>query len=225
VSPSLKPAQAADVAADAQARRAEHLVGVCWRRVPRTLWSPHEVFVALRAADEDDETARQEPILAVVLLAGMSAVLLMGGTLVDDRTVDGLVAAAVTFFAGGLYGAAGYFVLGVGVWLGVRGAGAEAPFRRARHVVAFSAVPIAVSFFLVAPAVIIGYGLDFFRGTAPSSSTWVVLGIGAPFLVWAGALLVTALRVTYRLAWLGVATALAFAAVLVAAFVALPSLI
>ena len=100
VSPDSKPAHVADAAGDAQARRGEHLVGLWWRRVPRVLWRPREVLVALRETDEDDEAARQEPILAIVLLAGMTAVLLMGGTLIDDRTVDGLVAAAVTFIAG-----------------------------------------------------------------------------------------------------------------------------
>jgi hypothetical protein len=220
--PGPKPAQVADAKSDARARRAQDRVGLWWRRVPRTLWAPREVFAALRASDEDDEAARQEPILAVVLLAGITAVLLMGGTLVDDPTVDGLVAAAVTFIAGGLYGAAGYFVLGIGVWIGVRGSGGEASFRLARHVVAFSAVPVAAAFFVVAPVVALGYGVAFFRGTAATSATWVVLGAGAPFLAWAAALLVTGLRVTYRLAWLGVATALALGAVFVAAFVALP---
>src|SRR5262245_45985998 len=99
------------------------LVGVWWRRVPRMLWRPREVLVALRETDEDDEAARQEPVLAIVLLAGIAAVLMMGGTLVSDPSVDALVAAAVTFIAGGLYGSAGYFVLGLGVLLGIRRAG------------------------------------------------------------------------------------------------------
>ncbi len=222
MSPDSKPAHVADAAGDAQARRAEHLVGLWWRRAPRVLWRPREVLTALRETDEDDEAARQEPILAIVLLAGMTAVLLMGGTLVDDRTVDGLVAAAVTFIAGALYGAAGYFVLGLGVMMGVRGANGEGTFRQARHLVAFSAVPIAAAFFLVAPAVALVYGVDYFRGLAPSSSGAVVLALGLPFVAWSAGLLVAGLRLTYELGRLGIATAVALATVFVAVFVALP---
>jgi hypothetical protein len=95
-------------------------------------------------------------------------------------------------------------------------------FRKARHLVAFSAVPIAASFVLVAPLVAFGYGVDYFRGSAPSSSAAVVLAAGLPFVAWAGALLVAGLRITYRLGWVGVATAVALGAVLVGVFVALP---
>ena len=223
MSSSLKPAQAADALGDEQARRSQSMVGLWWRRVPRMVWSPREVFVALREGDEDDQAARQEPILAVVLLAGMTAVLLMGGTLADDSSIDGLVAAAVTFIAGGLYGTAGYFVLGLGVWIGVRSVNGEGTFRQARHVVAFSAVPVASAFVVVAPAIAIGFGVDFFRGRA--SGTWIVLAAGLPFVAWSASLLVAGLRIAYRLSWLGVATAAALAGVFVAAFVAVPTLL
>jgi hypothetical protein len=222
VTDPLKPTPAADAAADAKARRSEPLVGLWWRRVPRMLWRPREVLVALRETDEDDQAARQEPILAVVLLAGMTAVLLMGGTLIDDDTVDGLVAAAVTFIAGGLYGAAGYVVLGLAVLAGVRGASGESSFRQARHLVGFCAVPIALAFPLVATTVALAYGADYVRGAAPSSSTAVVLALGLPFVAWSAALLVAGLRVTFRLGGLGVLTALALAAVCVGVFVAVP---
>ncbi len=222
VGETLKPSQAADAAADERARDAERLVGAWWRRVPRMLWAPRAVLVALRETDEDDEGARQEPILAIVLLAGIAAVLLMGGTVADDSSLDALVIAAVTFIAGGLYGAAGYAVLGLGVLIGVRSATAESTFRQARHLVAFAAVPIAASLLLVAPVVAFGYGVDYFRGAAPSSSVPVVLGVGLPFVAWGAVLLVAGLRVTYRLAWTGVATATALAAVFVGVFVALP---
>jgi hypothetical protein len=222
VSPEPKPVQVADSVGDERARRTEALVGEWWRRVPRVLWSPRAVFAALRETDEDDQTARQEPILAIVLLAGMAAVLMIGGTLVSDPSVDGFVAAAVTFIAGGLYGASGYLVLGVGVMLGVRGAEGQGTFRQARHVVAFSVVPVAVSFLVTAPVIAVVYGSSYFGDETPGSSTQVMLAIGLPFVAWAAALLAVGLRVTYRLSWRGVAAALALAGVFVAAFVALP---
>ncbi len=217
-----KPAQVADAAAAARARRAQGLGRAWWGRALRVLWAPHAVFVALRETDEDDEAARQEPILAIVILAGMAAILMHGGTILDDPSVDLLVAAVVTYVAGGVYGAAGYFVLGLGVMMGVRGAGGETTFRSGRHLVAFGAVPVAVSFLLLAPVVTVAYGSSYFRGHAPDSSRWVVLCLGLPFAAWAAALLAGGLRVTHRLAWAGVAAAAGLAAVFVAAFVMLP---
>jgi Yip1 domain len=217
-----KPVEIADAAGDERARQMQDLVGIWWRRVPRTLWRPREVLVALRETDEDDQAARQEPILTIVLLSGIAAVLMIGGTVVSDPSVDGLVAAAVTFIAGGLYGAAGYVVLGVGVMLGVRGADGESTFREARHLVAFSAVPVAVSVFALVPVIALVYGSAYFGDETPGSSSRVVLAIGIPFITWAAVLLGLGLRVTYRLSSRGIVAALALAAVFVSAFVAVP---
>ena len=39
----------------------------------------------------------------------------------DDGTVDGLVLVVLTFIGGLFYGAAGYFLLGLALWLGAKG--------------------------------------------------------------------------------------------------------
>ena len=85
-----------------------------WRRVPRVLAAPREVFAALRNDDPDDVVARQEPVLLLVLLVGMAGVVMSPrwSTLLDEPDVDGwLIVAVLTFIAGGLYGAVGYFLL------------------------------------------------------------------------------------------------------------------
>jgi Yip1-like protein len=220
-----KPVQLADAIGDEHARQTEGLVGAWWRHVPRVLWRPREVFVALRETDEDDQTARQEPILAIVLLAGIAAVLMMGGTIVSDPSVDGLVVGAVTFISGALYGAAAYVVLGIGVLLGVRGAEGEGTFRDARHLVAFSLAPLAASVIVLIPVIAVAYGSAYFGDETPGSSTRVVLAIGLPFVAWSAVLLGLGLRVTYQLSWRGVVAALALAGVFVAAFVALPAVL
>ena len=69
----------------------------------------------------------------------------------DDWTVDWLVVAVVTFIGGLFYGAAGYFLLGLALWLGAKAVGVEAPFRLALQVVAFAALPIALSLVVVVP--------------------------------------------------------------------------
>lgn len=225
--PPPKPGRLADAEAAVRARAGEPAARAWWRRVPRTLWRPRDVFVALEESDEDDLAARQEPILAIALLAGMGGVFLTPawGRLLDSTAVDGLVVAVVTFIGGGFYGAAGYFLLGLAVWLGTRGVGVQAPFRLARHVVAFSCVPLALSLFVTAPLALAAFGGDFFSsgGSDDGAGRATVVGVGLVFGGWAVSLLVVGLRTTYRLPWRGVAGALALAGVLVAAFAVLPS--
>jgi hypothetical protein len=138
--------------------------------------------------------------------------------------VDGLVVAVLTFLAGGIYGGAAYLLLGVAIALGLRGAEAAGPgsARLGRHVLAFASVPVAVSFPLLASVVVVAYGAEYARGEAPASSMWVVLGLGFPFVAWSAVLGVAGLRVTFRLPWVGVATTVALAGAVVAAFVVLP---
>jgi hypothetical protein len=200
-----------------------------WRRTVDVLRRPRSVFAALRSDQPDDLEARQEPILAVVILAGMGGMLLTPawGTVLDDGSVDWLVLAVVTFVGGGFYGAAGYFLLGLAVLLGVRGAGATEPFRLARHVVAFSAVPLALSLFVTAPVAVAAFGEDFFTtgGSDVGVGRAAVVGIGLAFAGWSLVLLALGLRTTYRLPWRSVAVSLALATVFVAALAVLPTVL
>ena len=143
----------------------------------------------------------------------------------DDPSVDGLVLVVVTFVAGLFYGAAGYFLLGLALWLGAKAVGVEAPFKIARQIVAFAAVPMALSFVVLVPVIAIGFGTDWFRtgGDDEGTGRAVVVGIGLAFAVWSLGLVALGLRVTFRLPWRGVLTALALATVIVAAFAVLPS--
>ena len=125
---SSKPGEVADEQALAGSDAAQLLVRRWWHLVPRVLWRPTEVFVALQDEDEDDMDARSEPILAIVIVAGMAGILLTPawGTLLDDESLDWIVLAVITFIGGLFYGAAGYFLLGLVVWLGARAVGLEA---------------------------------------------------------------------------------------------------
>ena len=142
----------------------------------------------------------------------------------DDGTVDGLVLVVLTFIGGLFYGAAGYFLLGLALWLGAKGVGVEAPFRIARQLVAFAAVPIALSLVVVVPVIAVRYGWDWFRttGSDTRSERGVVVGIGLAFMAWSVALVALGLRTTFRLPWRGVVGALLLAGVMVAAFAVLP---
>ena len=224
--PPLKPAQAADAAAELAAAEADALGRAWWRRVPRVLTAPREVYRALRRTDEADVAARAEPVLAITILAGMAAVLLTPawGRLGNDPTVDGLVIAVVTFIAGVFYGAAGYFVLGLALWIGAKAVGVDVTARIARQLIGFSALPVALSIVVLVPVIALGFGEDWFRsgGDDEGSARAVVVGLGLAFVAWTLALVAYGSRVTFRLPWLGVVGALALGSVIVAGFAVLP---
>lgn len=198
-----------------------------WRLTPRTLTRPAEVFTALRESDETDVEARSEPILAIVLLAGMTGILITPawGTLLDEESLDWVVLAVITFIGGLIYGAVGYYLLGLVVWLGARGVGVDTRSRTARQVVAFAALPFALSIVVIVPAIVLAFGSDWFRtgGSDEGTGRFLVVAVGLAFAAWSLGLLALGLRTAFGLPWRGVIGALALAAVIVAAFAILPS--
>jgi Yip1 domain len=221
-----KPVQRADREADLRAAAGEAASRRWWRLVPRVVWSPREAFVALRDDDEDDVAARQEPILAIVLLAGMAGAVLTPtwGRLLYDSSIDGIAAAVLTFVGGSAAGVVAYVLLGLALWVGIRGAGSLEPARLVRQAAALSAVPIALSLFITVPIALIAFGGDFFRsgGSDEGVGHAAVVGIGLVFVAWSVSLVAVALRITLRLPWRGVAVAMSLAAVAVAFVAALP---
>ena len=197
--------------------------------MPRVVTAPRTVFAALAETDDTDVDARSEPVLAITILAGMACVMLTPawGTVMDDSTVDTLVLVVVTFVGGLFYGAAGYFLLGLALWLGAKAVGVETPFKIARQVVAFAALPLALAFVVLVPAVAIGFGDDWFRtgGSDEGTGRVVVTAIGLAFVAWSTVLVALGLRTTFRLPWRGVFGVLLLAGVLVAAFAVLPSVV
>src|ERR687892_2576105 len=106
-----------------------------WLRVPLVLLSPRHVFAALRDDSDAAAHARQEPLLAIAVLAGVGGVLSsnVSGRLFDDPEFDALLVAVWAFIAGGLYGAFGLFGLGGLHHPGATPAGALGPYRRGAH--------------------------------------------------------------------------------------------
>lgn len=136
-----------------------------WLRSLAVFAHPRETFVALRDDSDDAAEARQEPILAIIILAGIAGVLstALAGRLLDDPRFDRLNVAVWAFIGGGVYGALVYFIGGVFVFALARGIGAQSSFRQARHVVGLAAAPLALSLFLVWPVRLAIYGDDVFR--------------------------------------------------------------
>ena len=197
-----------------------------WRRLALVLVRPREVFAALRATDDADEAARQEPVLLVVLLAGMAGAVLSPAwrEVMDQPRVDAVTAVVLTFLAGGAEGAAAYFLVGGAIHLGARGMGSRGHFRTTRHVLAFAAVPLALSLAVVVPVALVAYGGDWFdAGGSDEGAGSAALGaLGLGFVAWSAGLLVLGLRETLGLPWQGVVGTVLLGGVLVAGLVALP---
>jgi hypothetical protein len=189
-----------------------------WLRTLAVFQSPRAVFAALRDDRDVEATARQEPVLALVFLAGIAGVLFTSasGRFLDDPAVDALLVAVLVFLAGAMYGFAVYWLGGGALYVGLRGAGSRGSYRRARHVLAFAAAPLALSLLVVWPLRLAVYGTDSFRtgGDDSGIGAWVFEGLTAAFAVWAAGLLVLGISVVER--WTvvraGVALALCFLA-------------
>ena len=185
------------------------------------LQSPRSVFAALR--DDSDEAAegRQDVAAALVWLAGISAILAttVSSTLLDDVEIDGALSAVWAFLAGGLYGFTLYYVVGKVFHVALRKLGSRGSFRRARHVLAFAATPIALALFVYWPVRIAVYGGDLFRtgGTdgrgAGAATAWIFYG----FVLWALVLLIIGVRTVHGWSWGRSLAGVAFTAFIAAA--------
>lgn len=176
-----------------------------WLRVPAVLVSPRPVFFALRDEDDDDVDARGEPILLVVWLAGMAAVLATptAADLLDNPEYDALLLAIWTFVAGGIYGAVGYFVLGLALAFGARLLGSMGSFRRARQTLGFALVPLAASLLLTLPLRLALFGGDTFRdgGADEGLGGGLLLALQLGAAAWSLALVGIGVRVTHGWGW------------------------
>jgi hypothetical protein len=175
-----------------------------WRRTLQVLRDPRPVFAALREEEDDDTSARAEPVLAVVILAGIALALSSSSAahLMDDPAYDALLVAVWAFIAGGITGFFLYWVGGLLVWLGLLSRGAQMPFQRARQLLGFACVPLAVSLVLWVPRLALFAGDNFRyagsdRGTGAAVFGWLEVGLG----LWSLALLVVGAQAVTRWRW------------------------
>jgi len=176
-----------------------------WLRAVLVLQSQRAVFAALKDESQDAVEARQEPVTALVFLAGIAGVLLAPrfGRMMDDHAVDGLLVAVIAVAAGGMYGFFAFWVFGWGLSACVSTLHGSARAHLCRHLLAYSAAPLALSLFLVWPLKLALYGSRVFKSGGPDSGTggtvlrWIALG----FVGWSLALLVVGLRTVEGWSW------------------------
>jgi hypothetical protein len=176
-----------------------------WLRAPAVLVAPRAVFVSLR--DESDEAvdARQEPLLAIVALAGIAAVLgsPVARELLNDASFSVSLIPVWAFLGGMAYAVAVYWLGGGLLYGAARRFGGLGSYRRARSVLALSAAPLALALFTLWPIRILIYGEDLFRtgGTdwGPGDRTFGGLLYFA--FAWSGILLVVGVRAVHGWSW------------------------
>lgn len=194
-----------------------------WLRVPAVLLSPASVFFALREDDPEDVAARSEPILLLIWLAGAAAILTspVAGGLLDNPNYDAVNLGLWIFIGGGIYGAACYFLFGFALHFGSVLLGSQGTFRRARQIVAFAAVPLALSFLLVLPLRLALYGGDTFQagGADEGAGEVLVLALQLAFAVWSAGLVLVGVRAVHGWSWPRAAAAVGAGVALLAAVV------
>jgi len=193
---------------------------VWFLRALLVLQAPRSVFGALRDDSDEAAEARQDVAGALVWLAGIAAVLAttVASGLLDDVEMDGSLVAVWAFLAGGLYGFTLYYVVGKVFHVALRRLGSRGSFRRARHVLAFAATPIALALVVYWPVRIAIYGGDLFRsGGADGRGGGIVLAwLFYAFVVWAFALLIVGVRTVHGWSWRRSLAGVAFASVIAA---------
>jgi hypothetical protein len=162
-----------------------------WLRTVLVLQSPRAVFAALRDDTSEAASDRAEPVLLIVLLAGMALAFASGAS----GSYDGLLLAVWVFLAGGLTGVAAYWFFGAILYGSSRALGSAGSYRRARHVLAFASVPLALSLALSPVGHVV--------------FSWVVLG----FVAWSALLLVIGVRAVHGWTWARASAAAALPAV------------
>jgi hypothetical protein len=176
-----------------------------WLRTLLVLQRPRPVFVALRDTTKESLGDRAEPVLAIVILAGIAAVLSTSTAshLMDPpEPYDAVLVPIWAFIAGGLYGTFLYFALGALVHAGAKALGSQGTYRRARHVLAFAAVPVVLSLVLW-PVKLAVFGDDVFRsgGSDAGAGGRLFAGLMLAFTAWAAALLVVGVRSVHGWTW------------------------
>ena len=199
-----------------------------WIRAALVLESPRPVFAALRDDSDEAAGARAEPITALVILAGIAAVLASPetGKLMDDVDVDAVNAIVIVFLSGGLYGLVVYWLGGGILQLASERLGSLGSYRRSRHVLAYAAVPLILSLPVVWPVRIAIYGDDVFEsgGTDTGAGAHVFTALELGFVAWSILLLVAGVRAVHGWSWRRGAAASGLAVVLAALFVGVAAL-
>jgi hypothetical protein len=214
------------VATTADTARSSALERNWWLRAPAVLVAPRAVFASLRDDSEQAIEARQEPITAMIGLAGIGAVLASPTFrhVLNDGDVSLVLVPVLAFISGAFYAVAVYWLGGGLLYGAARRLGGLGSYHRARHLVALSTAPLALTLFTLWPLRILIYGENLFRtggdDWGPGDRTFGGLLYFA--FAWSAILLLIGVRTVHGWTWgrslATVALAVALPALIVAAY-------
>src|SRR5579884_842892 len=206
------------MSAHAEAGRGSVLERNWWLRAPAVLVAPRAVFVSLRDESEAAAEARQEPLVAVAGLAGISGVLgtPVARSLLNDASFSVSLIPVWAFLGGVIYATAIYWLGGGLLYGAARRLGGLGSYQRARHLLALAAAPLALALVTLWPVRIAIYGEDLFRtgGTDWGPGDRIFGGLVYAAFVWSGLLLLIGVRSVHGWTWARSAAAVALAAAL-----------
>jgi len=189
-----------------------------WFRVLRVLVAPVSVFVWVRDDSEEAAAARQEPITALVFLAGISVFLSTrtAGRLFDDIEFDWLLVVVEAVVAGLLVAVQNFWILGGAVYLGSRAADSAASYRQARHLTGLATAPFVLALVVVWPVRLAMFGADAFRsgGSDHGAAEVVFRTIDVGLIAWTAVLVYVGVRVLNGWTWVRSLAGVAVAAVI-----------
>ena len=192
------------------------------------LVAPRPVFVALRDDSVEDAEDRQEPIAAVIALAGIATVLVSPTfrRMLNDGSVSGVLIPVLAFISGVLYAAAAMWLGGGLLYYATRRLGSLGSYRRARHTLALASAPLALALVTFWPVRLAVYGSDLFRtgGDDYGRGDAIFGGVFLGFVAWSVILLLIGVRTTHGWGWGRAAGAVALAAIVPALIVAAATL-
>ncbi len=193
------------MAATVDTARGSGLERSWWLRAPAVLVAPRAVFALLRDDSEEAVEARQEPLMAIAGLAGISAVLAtpVARQLLNDASFSESLIPVWAFLGGVLYAVAVYWLGGGLLYGAARRFGSLGSYRRARSLVALSGAPLALALFTVWPIRIAIYGQDLFRtgGTDWGPGDRTFGGLTDFAFAWSAVLLVIGVRSVHGWSW------------------------
>jgi hypothetical protein len=193
------------VATTADTARPSALERNWWLRAPAVLVAPRAVFASLRDDSEEAIEARQEPITAMIGLAGVAAVLASPTfrRTLNDGDVSLVLVPVLAFISGTFYAVAVYWLGGGLLYGAARRFGGLGSYHRARHLLALSTAPLALTLFTLWPLRIAIYGENLFRtggnDWGPGDRTFGAFVYLA--FVWAAILLVIGVRTVHGWSW------------------------
>ena len=199
-----------------------------WLRAAAVLVAPRAVFVSLRDESVDAVETRQEPLTALIGLAGIAGVL---GTpvarqLLNDGSISVSLIPVWAFLGGAVYALAVYW-LGGGLLYGAsRRLGGLGTYRRSRHVLALATAPLALSLLTLWPIRIAVYGTDLFRtgGNDYGRGDAIFGAFYFAAFAWSAWLLLVGVRSVHGWTWARAAATVALAAAFPALVVAATTL-